>query len=221
MRRPQLIAIGLGTFASLGALAVLVALTLSGGGEQAAETPVAIAPAAVPTNFAQSSTPAFQVRSGPAQGDLRLPHLESVTPVATTADGLKALEPRAALVGAADQSRFNLTGASLTKGSNGEFLAEVRYASGAREQLSISSWTPTGTVDLVLPLSSPVSDIRQTTVGGATAVLVLNAAGVQGSSGHRAYLASGGVVYFIEAQGTSSNDDFVGLVARIVEGLSK
>ena len=130
MRRPQLIAIGLGTFAALAALAVVAALTLSGGGGQTAETPVAIAPTAAPTNLAQSSTPAFQVRSGPAQGDLRLPHLESVAPVATTADGLKALEPRAALVGAADQSRFNLTGASLTKGSNGQFLAEVRYASG-------------------------------------------------------------------------------------------
>lgn len=170
-------------------------------------------------------TPPFTVRSGPAQGNLRIPNVDNITPVGTTPDSLKALEPRVAILADVDAVRFQLGGARLWKTPSGQFSAEIRYRSSERnEELLIGSWTPAGSVDLVLPLSSPVLNIVQRKVAGMDAVLLLQAEGVQGKPGHNAYLASGGTFYQIELQGTGgpgANDDFVAMLTRIAESLPK
>ena len=174
---------------------------------------------------ATPDTPPFTVRSGPAQGNLRIPNVDNITPVGTTPDSLKALEPRVAILADVDAVRFQLGGARLWKTPSGQFSAEIRYRSSERnEELLIGSWTPAGSVDLVLPLSSPVRNIVQRKVAGMDAVLLLQAEGVQGKPGHNAYLASGGTFYQIELQGTGgpgANDDFVAMLTRIAESLPK
>lgn len=174
---------------------------------------------------ATPDTPPFTVRSGPAQGNLRIPNVDNITPVETTPDSLKALEPRAAILADVDAVRFQTAGARLWKTPSGGFSAETRYSSSSRdEELLIGSWTPAGSVDLVLPLLSPVLNIVQRKVAGMDAVLLLQAEGVQGKPGHNAYLASGGTFYQIELQGTGgpgANDDFVAMLTRIAESLPK
>ncbi len=217
MRHPRLIAMSAGLIGAVAGVTVLLVTAGDGNASGAVLSPTP--PPASPVQL-QVVLP-FQVRSGPARGDLRLPALDSIEPIASSSEEVRTLVPRAAILGPADVARFKPIWAQVTKSPGGEFLAEARYESDTNEDLLITSWTPTGVVDLVLPLSSPVLDIRQTVVAGAQAVLILNAEGVQGKPGHMAYLAAGGVFYFIEANGTDSNNDFVALVTRIAEGLPK
>ena len=174
---------------------------------------------------ATPDTPPFTVRSGPAQGNLRIPNVDNITPVGTTPDSLKALEPRAAILADVDAVRFQTAGARLWKTPSGGFSAETRYSSSSRdEELLIGSWTPTGPVDIVLPLSSPVLNIEQRAIAGMATVLVLQANGVQGRPGHSAYLASRDTVYYVQTEGTGgpgANDDFVAMLTRIAESLPK
>ncbi len=159
----------------------------------------------------------LRVRSGPATGDLRLPKLDGVNPVQGTPNDISGAAPRAAILAATDAVRFKAQGAEVRQGPAGDFLAVARYLSDTGEAVVLSSWTASGPLDIVLPLQSPVIDVRQTTLAGVPVVLVLSVEGVIGKPPRRAYLLANGVACLIEAEGFSSNQDVIDLVTRIAQ----
>lgn len=227
MRHPRLIAMSIGVLGTLAGVAGLVAGADDGraaGGGAANDLGSLRAGSEAAVSQAQATVP-FRVIGGPAYSDLRFPKVADKPSASGSPDEIKASERRAAILSPGDAARFESPSAGVWKSASGGFSGEARYFSAARDEaLLIMSWTPTGTVDIVLPLSSPVLNISQRTIGGLPAVLILQADGVQGRPGHSAYLASGDAFYYIETQGTGgsgANAEFAALVTRIAEGLSK
>ena len=174
-----------------------------------------------PTPSVNASSSAFILR-GPYPGgrtDLRLPDLRSAV---TVAEGEVATKvPRAALVAVGDQGGVEQRYAGAQMSADGRFLAEAAYVFNGERGITVSSWTPTGQVELVVPLRSRVTDIMQLMIDGHEAVTIFPAAGVQGVPPMQVYVFNEGVVYYFEAEGFTESSDVLKVVTNSVRGAAR
>ena len=154
--------------------------------------------------------------------DLSLPTLDFDKAISvSTAGELEAAQPRVVQPPVTDMEAFRLAGARVIPGLDGSFAAEAVYSGAGNQQLQLMTWTPTGTLQLFLPTGSITTDVEQATIAGKQAVLLTTSENVVERRGlYRAYLVSDGVAVSVEAIDFSEKDDFLGIVARVAEGMN-
>jgi hypothetical protein len=105
--------------------------------------------------------------------------------------------------------------------ATGEFVAEASYGVGSERGIQVMSWTPTGQIQLLLPLQSPVTKVEVTTLDGHEAVLISPVTGVQGNPPVRIYVFNRGVAYYFEADGFSEPREVIRIAVEVVRGADK
>ncbi len=221
IRPPLLIALG----ASAAAFAVFAvaaaAFAASGGGKPSVPWPSGEGTAIQAAPPLDASP--FRI-SGPNEERANLagpPGLENLVPETNLA-AIRQQMPDTPVLAPADLIRFKLTAAVGRKNASG--FGSVTYYSDdiQRQLLSLGAWTKVGNFNLVVPLNSPVTEFRLTTVDGLPALTILPSANVAGGLGPRTvYLYQAGVIYAIHGEGFLSDDSFMSIVHNFIGEVKK
>lgn len=184
------------------AVGLIAALALSGAGAAAIDNPFNLS-GPVEGKHSEFGVPAF-----------------TASPTAMTTSELHATNPRAGVLANSDAARFTESRASITSRADGKFLSTAEYTANG-SVIRIDSWTPDGPFTLFAPLSSPVKEIKQTSIAGNPAVTLLPTADVVGGNAPRqAYVAVNGTWYSIAGEGLTDNQQMLNIVQRVVAGVS-
>jgi len=111
---------------------------------------------------------------------------------------------------------YNVTYAG-TDGGRSLFLAQVWFANpdGVRA-IRLQAWTKVGDFLMSVPANSPVTEVRQTRIGGLDVLSLLPTAAVAGGIGPRTiYLTNGATIWVVELDGFTDNAEALQVAATL------
>ncbi len=111
---------------------------------------------------------------------------------------------------------YNVTYAGAD-GGRSLFLAQVWFANpdGVRA-IRLQAWTKVGDFLMSVPANSPVTEVRQTRIGGLDVLSLLPTAAVAGGIGPRTiYLTNGATIWVVELDGFTDNAEALQVAATL------
>ncbi len=148
--------------------------------------------------------------AGPGRGGFAFPSLEGLPTVTLTdIETIRRDVPGAAFLAPEDAAPFPSVRASVTHSRDGRFSSQVLYQDpAAKRYMSVAAWTKEGEFEFVAPGASPVTRVRQTTIGGLYALTIFPTEAVAGGIGPRSvYLTTGDRIYYLEVGAGTFNED--------------